>query len=126
MNLRDKLRGWEQKIALVIGFAAVAAIGFWGGMNMDPKADTSPAVSASSSSTNYTESKPVVQTPVSTTQTSTTQALEVLDCGGKIKGSSSHIYHVPGGSFYNKTTRPIACFDTEAEAQVAGFRKSSR
>ena len=50
------------------------------------------------------------------------------DCGGKIKGnisSGGKIYHVPGGAFYKKTT-PEACFDTEAAAQAAGFRKSKR
>lgn len=53
---------------------------------------------------------------------------ETLDCEGKIKGnisSSSKIYHLPGGSFY-KRTNPELCFDTEAEAQQAGFRKSKR
>ncbi len=45
-----------------------------------------------------------------------------------IKGnvsSSGLIYHVPGGSFYDRTN-PEMCFNTEAEAQAAGFRKSSR
>lgn len=47
-------------------------------------------------------------------------------CEGKIKGSSSHIYHLPGGAFYDRTTKPAWCFNTEAEAQAAGFRKSAR
>lgn len=50
------------------------------------------------------------------------------DCNGKIKGnisSSGKIYHMPGGSFYSRTN-PEICFNTEAEAQAAGFRKSSR
>ncbi|PIR96150.1 MAG: hypothetical protein COT92_02740 [Candidatus Doudnabacteria bacterium CG10_big_fil_rev_8_21_14_0_10_42_18] len=45
-----------------------------------------------------------------------------------IKGnvsSSGLIYHVKGGSFYDRTD-PEMCFNTEAEAQAAGFRKSSR
>lgn len=48
------------------------------------------------------------------------------DC--RIKGnisSSGKIYHVPEGSFYARTN-PEQCFATEAEAQAAGFRKSSR
>lgn len=51
-----------------------------------------------------------------------------LNCEGKIKGnisSSGKIYHLPGGSFY-KRTNPELYFDTEAEAQAAGFRKSKR
>lgn len=47
-------------------------------------------------------------------------------CSGLIKGSSSHIYHLPGGAFYSRTTKPAWCFNTEAEAQAAGFRKSAR
>lgn len=45
-----------------------------------------------------------------------------------IKGnisSSSKIYHVKGGASYEKTS-PEACFNTEAEAVAAGFRKAKR
>lgn len=48
---------------------------------------------------------------------------------GKIKGNinskGEKIYHVPGGAFYNKTN-PEAWFNTEEEAQVAGYRRSKR
>ena len=50
------------------------------------------------------------------------------DCTGRIKGnigSSGKIYHIPGGSFYDRTV-PELCFDNENEAQAAGFRKSQR
>jgi hypothetical protein len=47
-------------------------------------------------------------------------------CNGKIKGSASRIYHVFGGAFYDKTTKPVWCFNTEDEAKSAGFRKSAR
>jgi hypothetical protein len=49
-------------------------------------------------------------------------------CGGKIKGnigSSGKIYHMQGGAFYERT-QAEACFNTEGEAQAAGFRKSLR
>ncbi len=42
-----------------------------------------------------------------------------------IKGSKSKIYHMPGGSFYERTN-PAACFNSEEEAQLAGYTKSSR
>jgi hypothetical protein len=42
-----------------------------------------------------------------------------------IKGSKSKVYHVPGGSFYDRTN-PAACFASEEEAQAAGYVKSSR
>ena len=53
---------------------------------------------------------------------------ENTNCEGKIKGnisSKTKIYHMPGGAFYKRTV-PELCFDTEAEAQAAGFRKSQR
>ena len=43
---------------------------------------------------------------------------------GNISGSSK-TYHIPGGSFYARTT-PEMCFATEAEAKAAGFKKSSK
>lgn len=50
-----------------------------------------------------------------------------LDCKGKIKGNAnSHIYHVPGGSFYDSTTDNIVWFCSEKEAQDEGYRKSKR
>lgn len=46
---------------------------------------------------------------------------------GQIKANeTSGIYHVPGGEFYARTTAKVRCFDTEAAAQAAGFRKSTR
>lgn len=44
---------------------------------------------------------------------------------GNISTNGKKIYHVPGGSFYNRVN-PEQCFLTEAEARAAGFVKSSR
>jgi hypothetical protein len=44
---------------------------------------------------------------------------------GNISSTGSKIYHVKGGAFYDRV-KPEQCFNTEAEAQAAGFRKSSR
>lgn len=43
---------------------------------------------------------------------------------GNISGSNK-IYHIKGGSSYEKTV-PEQCFDTEAQAEAAGFRKAKR
>jgi hypothetical protein len=43
---------------------------------------------------------------------------------GNVSGSSK-IFHVKGGSSYEKTV-PEQCFNTEAEAVAAGFRKAKR
>jgi micrococcal nuclease len=50
-----------------------------------------------------------------------------LDCKGKIKGNvNSHIYHVPGGSYYDSTIDNIVWFCSEKEAEDKGYRKSKR
>ncbi|WP_187132058.1 hypothetical protein [Listeria portnoyi] len=45
---------------------------------------------------------------------------------GTIKGSVNHIYHVPGGTYYNRTKNVVAWFKTTAEAEAAGYRASER
>jgi hypothetical protein len=49
------------------------------------------------------------------------------DCAvkGNINAQGKRIYHIKGGAFYN-ITKPEQCFDTEKQAQDAGFVKSSR
>jgi len=67
-------------------------------------------------------------TPQLTESPSSVAGENTAKCEGKIKGnisSSSRIYHMPGGAFYNRTA-PEMCFDKESEAQAAGFRKSQR
>ncbi len=50
-----------------------------------------------------------------------------ISCKGKIKGNAnSHIYHVPGGHFYESTKDNIVWFCSEKDAQDAGYRKSKR
>jgi len=58
-------------------------------------------------------------TPI-TTQTSTTGKIK-----GNISASGEKIYHVPGGAYYDKTDAE-EYFDTEEQAQAAGYRKSAR
>ncbi len=46
---------------------------------------------------------------------------------GQIKGNkNSMIYHVPDGAWYAITSKNVVCFDTEEEAQAAGYRRSKR
>ena len=46
---------------------------------------------------------------------------------GQIKGNrNSGVYHAPGQRDYARTTANVECFDSEAEAQAAGYRKASR
>ncbi|HAG27177.1 TPA: hypothetical protein DCG61_00120 [Patescibacteria group bacterium] len=70
---------------------------------------------------NYTTEN--VKAPKPTAPTNTTQPTPNTECN--IKGSKSRLYHLPGGAFYDRTN-PQVCFETEAEAQAAGYTKSSR
>jgi micrococcal nuclease len=46
---------------------------------------------------------------------------------GQIKGNrNSGIYHLPGGAAYADVRRRVACFDSEAAALGAGFRRAGR
>lgn len=53
-------------------------------------------------------------------------ATDAAPCAiGQIKGNrNSRIYHVPGGGSYAQTRANVACFDTEADAQAAGYRRA--
>lgn len=62
-------------------------------------------------------------TETTNTQTTNTKSIDQENC--PVKGSKSKIYHIQGGSFYNRTTA-VQCFNTEDEALSAGFTKSSR
>ncbi len=59
-----------------------------------------------------------------TSAPTTTPAAKPCTVKGNISGKSK-IYHVRGGSFYDRVD-PEICFQSEAEALAAGFRKSSR
>lgn len=118
MNLKDFLKNHQQQIVLVIGYVAVASLAYGLGQHskgLKPAEAINPPV-------NYSQNISGAQTQAISTNTDA----ELLNCDGKIKGSSSMIYHMPNGAFYSKTTRPIRCFNTEADAKSAGFRKSSR
>lgn len=58
----------------------------------------------------------------------TTGEKEYVDENGNplIKGSKNGIYHVPGSTYYNRTTNPAALFKTVSEAKNAGYRAPKR
>lgn len=119
----------QYAIVLTIGYLLVACLSFGLGRFTAPKylRQVTPLVGSKQSPPppNYNPNEPAVQSASTTTKT-VPGTPGGLNCAGKIKGSSSLIYHMPGGSFYNKTTHPIRCFDTEAQARAAGFRKSAK
>lgn len=114
----------QQKIVLTIGYVLVGLLAFGlGRLTAAKKEAPDIRVEQANLPANYTPTVAGLQTNTAPIQAATTTT---DNCAGKIKGSSSMIYHVPGGAFYDKTTHPTRCFDTEAQAQAAGFRKSSR
>ena len=120
MKLKEFIKNHQLKITLLIGYFLVFGLAFGLG-RLTVFRYSAPEIRV----------EEVFSAPSNNSQNSSlTQSTEgstgALDCQGKIKGSSSLIYHIPGGAFYAKTTKPIRCFDTEAEAKTAGFRKSLR
>ncbi|HYD90652.1 MAG TPA: hypothetical protein VEA37_04090 [Flavobacterium sp.] len=116
----------EKELLLVVSFVSVFVLGFLAhkvsslnSLTADIKIEQSQANSSIFKETQTVDSG----------QVSGASQTAVGECKpGQIKGnisSSSQIYHVPGGSSYNKL-QAEACFDTEAEAQAAGFRKALR
>jgi hypothetical protein len=44
---------------------------------------------------------------------------------GQIKANErSGIYHAPGGGSYARTRANVVCFDTDTQAEAAGYRKA--
>lgn len=124
MEYKALIKTHQLKLALIVGYLLVAALAFGLGQ-MTVHRQPLPEIRVEQTSVlpdNYSPNIAGIQS-----ETSPIAATAVVgNCQGKIKGSSSHIYHMPGGAFYDKTTHPAACFDTESQAQAAGYRKSSR
>ncbi len=122
MEIKKLLKTYQQGIVLAIGYFLVAGLAFGVGRisASEVKAPDIKIEQAFIPVYNTPETKPA---PEPTVAGKTTNG---LDCKGQIKGNisgTSRVYHMPGGSFYNRTS-PEACFANEAEAQAAGFRKS--
>ncbi len=119
----------EQKIALVIGFALTAALFY--GLGRGAASLTPPKITIEEPAIDLTKLNNSLNIAGSQSETTGEVAganTDDLNCEGKIKGnisSSSKIYHMPGGAFYERTV-PEVCFDTESAAADAGFRKSQR
>jgi competence protein ComEC len=80
---------------------------------------------AESTSVSSTSNSPAI-VPKTTILPNTEQQYIDANGAGLIKGNeSSKIYHLPGGSYYNRTKAEF-WFKTEAQAQAAGYRRSSR
>ena len=120
MDYKSLIKTHQQKIALSVGYILVFTLAFGLGRI------TAFKYNAPEIRIEEVFQMPDNLPPNNTANAGRVQSATVDNCEGKIKGSSSMIYHLPGGSFYNRTTSPIRCFNTEIEAKAAGFRRSSR
>jgi micrococcal nuclease len=66
-----------------------------------------------------------VEDPTLSAPTEDNSLTENCTIKGNINSSGEKIYHVPTGVFYDRTI-PEECFNTEKEAEAAGYRKSKR
>ena len=133
MNIKSLIKNQQQKIVLGLGYILVAGIGFsLGSISASSHNPTEIRVEEAFVPLNNTPETPADQ--LGTTNkpppaVGPTPAPATGDCSasqikGNVGASGSKVYHKPGGSFYNRT-KAEACFNTEAEAVAAGFRKSS-
>jgi hypothetical protein len=141
-NLKKWIENNRQKIYYAGCCVIIFVLGFGTG-RFDRKLIAKNQTSTKSNYTTKSTEKPVDNTEKKTkatanpvteepavTATQDKSKLENKTTSGecKIKGNisaNSKIYHVKGGSFYERV-KPEQCFNTEAEAKAAGFRKSGR
>jgi len=128
----ELLRNWfeenKEKCFYLISCILIFIVGFGTGRveqglkkpnkiqaNYTTKANTNKTTADKPSNTNQ---------PTETNHNQTANPINTGYC--YIKGTSSRIYHLPNGAFYDRVTNPAACFTSETEAEAAGYRKSSR
>jgi hypothetical protein len=110
----QKIKFW-----LVIAIIQIASfgLGYYSGTSFDKSVVQDQKLQSNST---------INQTVEPEKQVSNTETNSAEECA--VKGnisSKSKIYHVKGGSFYDRTDAEM-CFKTEKEAEAAGFIKSSR
>jgi hypothetical protein len=132
----QEIKNWieenKQNVILVICFVLVFIIGFGAGRFNQ---ELSGRKIKSETQTNY-NTKPAAQATqakeegIATTPPETVSAEKVLGTAANkscpVKGNpTSKIYHLPGGAFY-EVLKSFHCFNSEAEAKAAGYKKSGR
>jgi hypothetical protein len=118
----------KDKLVLAVSFVLVFLVGFGaGGYVKEIRRDSyKPKINYTTQQAKKPAAPQVAGIATAQpTSSSTTASLANCVIKGNISAAGSKIYHVSGGAFY-KTVKPEQCFNTEAEAQAAGFRKSGR
>lgn len=128
----EQLQTWlkekenKQKIVLGVCFILVFLVGYGSGsyVKQTAKATYKPQANYTTQTANKPEVLGANITPTPAGQ-GTASSTATCIIKGNISSTGKKIYHVQGGEYYARV-KPEQCFDTEAEAQAAGFVKSSR
>src|SRR6185503_47632 len=112
----ENIKNWmiEHKKEFVLGIGFVIVFGAGYGAGLGERADRKPALNQPNYSTKVDDSKAVEandKLQISNDKPNPNDLSSKTQC--KIKGTSSKIYHLPGGAFYDRVTNPAACFNTE-------------
>lgn len=113
-KLKKFLLDKEDKIILAIGFILVAFLSFGAGKLSETYRPNTPIIF---------KNAPDCSTSLAKSADATA---DIAKTEGKIIGNkNSKIYHIPGSASYNKISpENRVYFDTEADAQKAGYRKT--
>ncbi len=137
MTFYEKIKEWlsekenKQKLVLGLSFIVVFIVGF--GAGSYAKSSRRDSYKPQANYTTNPAQKPAAAAPKNSGQVlgkttvagATTTTATTCIVKGNIGTGGRKIYHVKGGAFYERT-KAEQCFNTEAEAQAAGFIKSSR
>lgn len=106
------IKNYQQQIVLAIGYILVVAIGFGLGRltTSQPKTPEIKLEESAAIPDNYTLTVSGLQSPAKCIIKAT---------------ASSKIYHLPQQNGYDKLSGQV-CFETEEQAQAAGYRKALR
>ncbi len=123
LELKQKIKLHKQEAAFGCGAVAIFLLGFGTGRGVGaPQTPIKQINYSIKKQGNVPGDKPAAAAPGKTVP-----APDLKNCPvkGNISAKGNKTYHVKGGAFFNRTN-PEQCFNTEAEAKAAGFKKSSR
>ncbi len=108
----------EDKIILAIGFVLVAFLSFGAGKLSETYRPQAPII--------FKNAPDCPALPVANDTTASSGVVDTAITQGKIIGNkNSKIYHTPGSASYNKISEENRVyFNTEADAEKAGYRKT--
>jgi len=131
----------KKRVVLLGGFVLMFLVGFGTGNYVKYKTPTSspnnyttktvdkPFLSPPAGENKSQPSTSTLTTSASTTTVTTSKPiLDPNNCPikGNVSSDGRKLYHVSGQQSYKRLTHMTSCFNTEAEAEAAGFTKAKR